>query len=297
MKLPPLNALRAFEAAARLSSFSKAGDELSVTHAAVSHQIRNLEAWFGRPLFRRDGRGIKLTRTGEDLKTIVSTAFASISEKALALQNSHDEEIVVVGCLASIASRWLIPALPSFREQFPKLAVQMFYVHPADRLDFDAFEVLISMDGSPTLNYESVKLFSRRSLPVASPYYLEKRGPIASARAVAEADLLHDVSRDDWRGWCQRAGLPEQYAGKGHIFADFNMLATAVMAGHGVALCPVEVFHREIAAGDLVLLSDIHVLENEAYYLAVSATPSDTVRAFRDWFIGVCRTADSAARG
>ena len=116
MKLPPLTALRAFEAAARLTSFSKAAEELNVTHAAISHQIKHLEEWFGRPLFRREGRGIKLTNAGHQLYSSTNDAFVSISEKALTLQKSSVGETIVVGCLASIVSRWLVPALPEFYE-------------------------------------------------------------------------------------------------------------------------------------------------------------------------------------
>jgi len=293
LKLPPLNALRAFEAAARLSSFSKAGDELCVTHAAVSHQIKQLEEWFGCPLFRRDGRGVKLTKTGDQLSVVVSGAFDSISEKALSLRKSGEEQTIVVGCLASIASRWLVPALPEFHAKHPQLSVQLFYVHTEPEfLQDEGYDILISLEEDPAANVESMKLFSRRSLPVASPYYLEKHGPIGTANAIAESDLLHDASRDDWRDWLRRAGLPDRNAAKGHIFEDFNMLATAVIAGHGVALCPIEVFRREIAGGDLVVLSDICTREKQGYYLLVSSSPTKTVKAFCDWFLKVCGVSD-----
>lgn len=288
MKLPPLNTLRAFEAAARLSSFSKAGDELCVTHAAVSHQIKQLEEWFERPLFRRHGRGVKLTKTGEQLSAVVSEAFASISETSLSLKKSPQEETIVVGCLASIASRWLIPALPEFHTKHPQYSVQLFYVHTSEHLQDEGYDVLISLEEDPAANVHSVKLFSRRSLPVASPYYLQKNGAIDSGNAIAESDLLHDASRDDWRVWLRRAGLRDDHAAKGHIFEDFNMLATSVIAGHGVALCPIEVFRREIARGDLVVLSDICTRETQGYYLLASSTPTRTVKAFCEWFTNVC---------
>lgn len=293
IKLPPLNALRAFEAAARLSSFSKAGDELCVTHAAVSHQVKQLEQWFGRPLFRRDGRGVKLNKTGDQLSAVVSEAFGLIAEKATTLRKSGDEENIVVGCLASIASRWLVPALPEFQAEYPLLSVQLFYVHTKPEfLEEEGYDVLISLEEDPAGNVESVKLFSRRSLPVASPYYIERHGPLDSAKAIGEADLLHDASREDWRVWLKRAGLQEDAAGKGHIFEDFNMLATAVIAGHGVALCPVDVFRREIARGDLLVLSDICTRETQGYYLLASSTPSRTEKAFCDWFRKVCEVPD-----
>ncbi len=294
MKLPPLNALRAFEAAARLASFSKAGDELSVTHAAVSHQIKHLEEWFGRPLFRREGRGIKLTKTGEQLSTVVSAAFSAISDRSVALQKSREEETIVVGCLASIASRWLIPGLPEFQAQQPQRSVQLFYVHTAEHLGDEGYDVLISLEEDPNANVKSVKLFSRRCLPVASPHYLERHGALDTAESIAQADLLHDATRDDWKVWLDRAGLPDSHAAKGPIFEDFNMLATAAIAGHGVALCPVDVFRREIARGDLVVVSDICTQETKGYYLLTAAEPTTAVEAFRDWFVSVCGAANEA---
>ena len=291
MKLPPLTALRAFEAAARLTSFSKAADELCVTHAAISHQIKHLEEWFGRPLFRREGRGIKLTNAGHQLYSSTNAAFVDISEKALALQKSNVEETIVVGCLASIVSRWLVPALPEFYAQQPDHTVQVFYVHTAEHLDDEGYDVLISLEADPSPNVRSTKLFSRRSVPVASPYYIERKGPLGSVDAIAAADILHDETREDWSTWFELAGLNADFAAKGSIFADFNMLSTAVIAGHGIALCPIEVFRTEIERGDLIVLSGISTRNDEGYYLITLAEPTNAVQLFSDWFINFCAKA------
>lgn len=288
MKLPPLNALRAFECAARLGSFSKAGDELCVTHAAVSHQIKHLEGWLGRPLFRREGRGIRLTKTGEQLSSVVSAAFERIADKSSALQKTKTEETIIVGSLASIASRWLVPALPDFSAQKPERSVQLFYVHTTEYLEDEGYDILISLEEDPAPDVNSVKLFSRRNLPVASPHYLKQHGPLDTPQAIASSQLLHDATTDDWNTWFKHAGLSSERASRGPIFEDFNMLATAVIAGHGVALCPVAVFRREISRGDLVVLSDIATQEDKGYYMLTSTKPTEAVKAFCDWFTEVC---------
>ena len=291
MKLPPLTALRAFEAAARLTSFSKAAEELNVTHAAISHQIKHLEEWFGRPLFRREGRGIKPTNAGHQLYLSTNDAFVNISEKSLSLQKSSVDETIIVGCLASIASRWLVPALPDFYAEQPEHTVQIFYVHTAEHLDDEGYDVLISLEADPATHVSSKKIFSRRSVPVASPYYLERKGALDSVEAIAEADLLHDETREDWGTWFEKAGLEVENAARGSIFADFNMLSTAVIAGHGIALCPTEVFHHEITRGDLIVLSDISTRDDEGYYLVTLSEPAKSVQVFSDWFIDVCSKA------
>lgn len=288
MRMPPLNALRAFEAAARLSSFSKAGDELSVTHAAVSHQIRQLEEWFGRPLFKRQGRGIVLTNAGRQLSGVATEAFAAISEKATRLQRTNASESIVVGCVGSVASRWLVPALPEFSRKEPNHYVELFYVQEPEYLRDEGYDVLISFAPDPSADVCCTKLFSRRSCPVASPEYIKRHGPLDTPQLIAKAAMLHDATRDDWTRWLERAQVQSHRAAKGPVFVDFNMLATAVIAGQGVALCPVEVFRNEIDKGELVVLSDLAIRDDENYYIITSSVPTRAVKRFSDWFVDVC---------
>lgn len=130
MQLPPLNALRAFEATARLMSLSKAGDELHVTHAAISHQIKHLETWLGRKLLQKSGRGVALTAAGSEYYRAVSGSLAAIAHATGNLRRDHDMRAITVGCIPSIASRWLVPALPSFQESNPDLDVRIVMPAP-----------------------------------------------------------------------------------------------------------------------------------------------------------------------
>ncbi|WP_179119719.1 LysR substrate-binding domain-containing protein [Ensifer adhaerens] len=288
MMLPPLGMLRAFEAAARQASFSRAADELHVTHAAVSHQIRLLEEWFGRPLFVREKRGVRLAPEAESLAALLTSAFERIAAETELLRLNAKAQMSVA-CIPSIATRWLIPALGDFLGSHPEVDVKVVYAMAEQRLRETGCDILITLGADRTDGIRSDPLFSRINRPVASPRYLERKGELNSAQAIASADLLHDETVSRWRDWFATAGVTAGQAMRGPIFQDFNLLATAVIAGHGVALCPVEVFRREIESGDLRVLSDIATLEEENYFLITKSTRSKAVSAFSDWFVSVIK--------
>jgi LysR family glycine cleavage system transcriptional activator len=286
MNLPPANALRAFEAAARLMSISRAGEELHVTHAAISHHIRHLEIWLGQPLFRKSGRSIALTEAGAALSAVATDGFRQIEAQCRSLRRAGQARSVTIACIPSIASRWLIPALADFQEAHADLELRVVYAKASDRLiDLEA-DVLITLTAGNEPATASRKLFSRANRPVASPHYLTRKGALSGPQDIASADLLHDENAGNWIDWFRKAGLSPVPSVKGPIFQDFNLLATAVIAGHGVALCPVEVFSREIEAGDLVVLSDIATLADEGYFMVTSEKLTRETRLFTDWFAG-----------
>ncbi|PDT83533.1 LysR substrate-binding domain-containing protein [Sinorhizobium sp. BJ1] len=281
--MPPLGALRVFEAAARLASFSRAADELHVTHAAVSHQIRQLEEWFGRPLFLREKRGVRLAPEAERLAEALSVSFERIAAEAESLKLRTKSEITVA-CIPSIATRWLIPALGEFLAAHADITVRVVYAMAAQRLRETGCDVLITLGADLSDGVVSDRLFSRINRPVASPRYLEREGRLATAQQIATADLLHDETTAHWQQWFARAGIVPPGAPKGPVFQDFNLLATAAIAGHGVALCPVEVCRREIDNGDLIVLSETSILEEESYFLISKSSRQTAASAFCGWF-------------
>jgi DNA-binding transcriptional LysR family regulator len=288
MILPPLHSLRAFEAAARLSSLSRAGAELHVTHAAISHQVRQLEAWLGRRLLQRSGRGVALTAAGEDYFRAVSGALAALSGASVALRRVPDPRSVTVGCIPSIAARWLVPALPEFLALHPETSVRILYARAEEAFDEDVSDVLITLGAPRSPDLDSRRLFSRVNRPVASPHYLAARPELRDPAALVGADLLHDETTGAWEAWFAAAALASPTRLRGPVFQDFNMLATAVIAGHGVALCPVEVFRREIERGDLVVVSDIATLEDQGYFIINRKPAGKTVQKFVNWFAELC---------
>ncbi|MDD1780941.1 LysR substrate-binding domain-containing protein [Enterovibrio sp. ZSDZ35] len=287
MKLPPLSALKAFEATARHLSFSLAAEELFVTHAAVSHQIKRLEEWFQMRLFERRGRGIRLTRSGELLFRRVSPALNEIAEACNSVKAMKGNDALTVGCIPSIANRWLVPHLVEFTAAKPNLDVKVVYASVADSLAANELDVLISTDEHNMPGVKSEKLFSRTKKPVCSPSFLEKHSPIDTPLDIARVPLIHDEQRKEWQHWFDSAGVCWSATDSWPVFQDFNLLATAVIAGHGVALCPVEVFRLEIARGDLIVLSDIATKQDLGYYASYRQNASTTVFDFVEWFRGV----------
>ena len=287
MKLPPLNTLAAFEATARLLSLSRAGEELHVTHAAVSSQIKRLEAWFGRKLFQRAGRGIVLTPVGEEFRKTVDVALVAISAASLGLKRDMDTKSFRVACLPSVATRWLIPALTDLKLKHPAVSAEVVYAKAGESFDPERCDVLITNLKTASRQLSATRLFTRASRPVASPSYLAKNRHLLSG-GIRNVVLLHDEVATAWDGWFATAGYAPENVKHGPVFADFNFLATAAIAGHGVALCPVEVFRKEIAAGDLVVLSDVTVFPDEGYYLVSEKVRTRAVTAFTKWFKAIC---------
>lgn len=290
----PLNAIRAFEATARHLSFSAAGEELHVTHPAISHQIRRLEEWLGVALFHRDARKVRLTDAGLALQASASAALSDLAIACRRIRRNAGAASLSVGCIPSIASRWLVPRLSDFTVRHPEIAIRVAYAKAEDRLDDDN-DILITLGADPSPRASSLKLFSRISKPACSPHYLARKGRLGAPADIAAADLLHDETRQGWRDWFSQAGMAGADVGNGPVFADFNILATAVIAGHGVALCPIEVFREELRRGDLVVVSDIATDEDKGYYLIMSAQPSAAEITFADWFRDQVSTDGEAA--
>ncbi len=284
MKIPSLNALRAFEAAARHQSLSRAGDELNVTHAAISHQLRNLEDWFGAPLMARYGRRIRLTQAGEALSARLSPVFEDIEQACNRVLGLVRKGALTVGCVPSIASRWLIPKLPEFGALHPDVEIRVVYAHTDERLRSGNLDVLITHREEIESGTRAKPVFSRLSKPVCSPGYFQSRGPIVTPEDIARSTLLHDESQDGWKRWFNQAGLQRDVAIAGPIYQDFNLMATAVVAGHGVALCPIYVVRTEIMRGDVVILSDIGVNQDNYYVIKTTEETNSLVDEFVNWF-------------
>ncbi|MDO9417756.1 LysR substrate-binding domain-containing protein [Pararhizobium sp.] len=287
MKLPPLNALRAFETVARHLSFSRAGDELSITHSAVSHQIKRIEQWLGRPLFDRNPVGVTLTPAGTILSQFLTPSFMAMAELCARLKTEPVRPVLTIGCIPSIASRWLIPNLPDFANLHPDIEIQVQYATAQQRFSPASHDVLITLGEDGPAAMSTTKLFSRANRPVCSPHYLARHGKLDTPLALSRAQLLHDETRQGWEEWFRVAGAPQPEVMTGPVFQDFNLLATALIAGHGVALCPTAVFRAELEHGDLVIVSDIETQSDKSYFMITDSSVSRQTAAFTAWFAGV----------
>jgi DNA-binding transcriptional LysR family regulator len=247
--LPPLNALRAFEAAARLGSLSEAARELHVTHGAISRQVKQLEEQLGVGLFVKEGRGVKLTDAGARLRDAASEAFERLRSTCAELQRQTAEAPFVLGCPGSLLARWFIPRLDRLNRDLPELRLQLsasegeldprkpgldatlWYAEPPWPADMQVFE-----------------LAAERIGPVLSPYHprcTDLRG--APPSAVLDETLLHTASRPQaWPNWARQQGLDPARLRLGQSFEHLYFLLEAALAGLGVAIAP-----QQLVADDL----------------------------------------------
>lgn len=253
--LPSLNALRAFEAAARLGSMSLAAQELHVTHGAVSRQVRALEEALGQPLFVRQGRGVALTAAGQQLREQCSAAFGQLREAWLQLRQQRATAAFVLGCSGSVLARWMIPRLERLRHELPALTVHLAVQEEpvAEHLAEVDAALLLAAPPWPS-GWQVHELAPERIGPVLSPRYpgAERlRGQPASA--LCEEPLLHTASRPQaWPEWANAMGLPSESLQQAQALPHLYFLLEAATAGLGVAIAPQPLVADDLASGRLL---------------------------------------------
>ncbi len=254
-ELPPLNALRAFEAAARLQSVSQAAEELSVTHGAVSRQIRALEEQLGLALFVKDGRGVKLTDAGVRLRDAAFDAFERLRSTCADLRRQGEDAPFVLACPGSLLARWFIPRLDRLNRELPELRLQL----SASEGELDprrpGVDATLCFASPPwPADLQVYELAAERIGPVFSPRHA-RAAELARAPAsvlLGEA-LLHTVSRPQaWPQWAASQGLGGAPLQLGQGFEHLYYLLEAAMAGLGVAIAPQQLVADDLAAGRLL---------------------------------------------
>ena len=254
-ELPPLNALRAFEAAARLLSVSQAAAELHVTHGAVSRQIRVLEEQLGVSLFDKDGRGVKLTDAGVRLRDVASETFERLRSTCAELRQRQEGAPFVLGCPGSLLARWFIPRLDRLNRELPELRLQLSSSEgelDPRRPGVDA--TLLFAERPWPADMQAYELSAERIGAVLSPRYA-RHATLANAPASAllGEPLLHTASRPQaWPQWAQAHGLDARQLQLGQGFEHLYYLLEAAAAGLGVAIAPQQLVADDLAAGRLV---------------------------------------------
>ena len=283
-RLPPLNALRAFEAAARHLSFTKAAAELFVTQAAVSHQVKALEEWFGLPLFKRQSRALLLTDAGQAYLPTVRDAFDKLDMATARLMRQDRSGPLTVSVLGSFAASWLVPRLGRFADLHPDVDVR---ISANDQLiDFDQEDVDVAIRyGRGDWRNVHCELFMTEDIfVVCSPALLEGSNALKTPRDLENHTLLNDHMREDWRMWMQRAEL--DFTPKRTLdFSHSNMVLQAAIDGLGVALGRSVLVTYDLAAGRLVKPFDLSLHAEFAYYVVCPERNigRSKVKAFRDW--------------
>lgn len=288
-RLPRLRSIQAFEAAARHLSFTAAADELSVTQAAISHQITYLEKDLGVSLFRRLTRQVVLTPEGEVLSKELSAGFERIVT-AINVTRGRNSVRVAARVPPNFSARWLIPNLPQFREIYPGLTLDIYDSN--DMRAGDDVDIDIQWSAMPAEDQRSVRLMGLTFAPMCTPELRDALG-LADLDRLPSAPLLGSQNWP-WAEWFALSGIAWNGSLKTYAeIANSHALITAVLAGQGVGLCPVEFVTEYLANGRLVQLSDRTLTSREAFLLVfrTKGTLRKPVRLFADWLVAKCEIA------
>lgn len=281
--LPPLAAVRAFEAAARLRHFSRAGEELGISQAGISYQIKLLEERLGAPLFARNGRSVALTPLGEQIAPKISAAFDAL-ETAFAAAREDAQRLVITASI-SFASNWLAPRLSRFQRRHPELTVRLVMSDAKLDLPGGEADVAIRVARQPPAGLEAWPLMRTALMPLASPALLARHPPIASPDDVM---ALPRLSPEDWWWpfWAEAAGGRPPPRQTGRMTFESQLLeGSAALAGEGVAILNMGLWGPQVAAGQLVAPFPKIAFAPDVYWLCCppERARSIKVRALRDW--------------
>ncbi|MBX2867350.1 MAG: transcriptional regulator GcvA [Acidiferrobacterales bacterium] len=298
--LPPLNALKAFEAAGRHLSFSKAAEELSVTPGAISHQIKLLEEQLGVSLFRRLTRSLRLTEAGQAALPVLGQGFDKLFLGVEQIRAHSERGLLTISISPSFGSMWLVPRLESFRRSHPDIEIRLDGTDRQVDLARDGIDVAIRYGPG---GYEGVRvdlLFSQTNMPVCSPKLLSGKYPLRQPDDLRHHTLLHIDWKDaepSWRMWLLAAGLKQIDSTRGPHFSMESMAVQSAIDGHGVALVGNVLVADDIASGRLVQPFDSSLnkpLSFSFYLLSVGGERElSKVALFREWLLEEARETRS----
>ena len=284
------NSLRAFEAAARHQSLSKAAEELCVTHSAVSHQIKRLEDSLDLSLFHRSNRGIQLTGAGETLLPVLVDAFDKIQTTLEGFSAKSRRSSLTITTTPAFASKWLIPRLHGWNDQKANPRIHLLPTLNMLELKSNKVDIAIRCGIPPWPGLKSDYLLSVHMTPICSPTFLSEHGPLAAPSDVFKYNLIHaDIGShplgEEWRTWLRTAGVSTSENLEGLSFNDPWLATQAAVDGIGLAMGYVEFIQNDLLSGRLVRPFDIQVQNPLAYHLVYPKDRQNDpkIRAFRDW--------------
>ncbi|AZL84097.1 MULTISPECIES: transcriptional regulator GcvA [Aliivibrio] len=291
-RLPPLNSLRVFEAAARHLSFTRAAEELFVTQAAVSHQIKALEEFLGLKLFRRRNRSLLLTEEGQGYFLDIKEIFSSLSEATDKVLERSAKGALTISLPPSFAIQWLVPRLSDFNQKEPDIDVRIKAVDMDEGSLTEDVDVAIyyGRGNWPGLRVEL--LYQEQLLPLCSPQVLLNEKPLATIDDLRFHTLLHDTSRKDWKLFVKQFELQGMNVNQGPIFSHSTMVLQAAAHGQGIALGNNVLAQPELDAGRLVAPFEELLISKNAFYLVCNEKQADTGRiaTFREWVLSKARS-------
>ncbi len=291
--IPAMGALQAFEATARLGSFSRAAEELSLTHSAIYRQVSGLEGRLGVQLFKRVRRRIVLTDAGKEYAARVRHHLEQLEKDTLGLISragiGHNLHLAVLPTLANI---WLLPRLPEFYKVHPDISISLSVRTLPFQFADHPYDAAIYHSTRPWPQTKGIRLFSEQALlPVCSPIILKDKEHVSDLPSLQRLPHLHIMSRPDaWSAWYREQGIdypPELNAGPRYDL--FSMSISAAIAGMGVALVPLFLAQRELNSKQLVVPWPGKLTVQESYYFGYpeNREPSVALRSFEDWLLGI----------
>lgn len=291
-KLPPLHALAAFEAVARLQSFARAAEELCVTHGAVSHRIKLLEAHFGVRFFMRRGGAVTLTTKGTYFLSAVLDALSTLQRAATRLSDSR--RLVTISAGPSSAHNWLVVRLGDFYREHADIDLEITATKlttQKKRASLEAGETDVAIRYGTNEDWsglKSIKLMDVELFPVCSPTYLDPVSELDSPAALKKALLLR-LPHEPWKPWFEAAGLDWAEPVSGPLFGDASLMLDAAANGQGVALARSVLVERDLASGRLLKLFHVSIPSPRAYHAVCSAHAAarPEVAAFLKWLIAL----------
>ncbi|MDC6129167.1 MULTISPECIES: LysR family transcriptional regulator [Burkholderia] len=288
----PLNALRAFESSSRHLSFTRAAQELNVTQAAVSQQVRALEERLGVSLFKRLPRGLAVTDEGLALRPVLSDAFDRIESVLRQFEGGHFHEVLTVGAVGTFAVGWLMPRLRSFHALHPFVELRLMTNNNLVDLAAEGLDCAIRFGDGNWPGTRAQKLFDAPLSLLCAPDIAQRlRVP---ADLVGET-LLRSYRADDWMNWFAKAGLAPMPA-RGAVFDSSRLMVEAATQGAGVALAPASMFARDLATGRLVRPFDIEVQAGSYWLIQQKGKPATpAMQLFNQWIVKQAEEEGSAA--
>ncbi|NVK56859.1 MAG: LysR family transcriptional regulator [Alteromonadaceae bacterium] len=289
-RLPPLNALRGFEAAARLGSFSKASSELCITQSAVSHQIKALEDYFGQPLFKRINRAVELTDAGRDFLKTTRQMLQQLQHGANRLHFYNKPGLVVLDTSPAFASKWLLPRLSAFKRQYQHVNPWIYTNYSQEPLENAEVDLAIWFGTGEWTNVNCTQLFCDEVTPLLSPGLLPANMSKMAHTDIVNFPLIHVEQverREDWRTWFAKAGLHYEPSTEGYNFNDSGIALDFAVAGQGIVLGSKLLAADLIASNQLIAPFTLSVPTEQNYFLIEKPgnTTNENVGLFRNWLL------------
>jgi LysR family transcriptional regulator, glycine cleavage system transcriptional activator len=286
-RLPPLNALRAFEASARQLSFTRAAEELFVTQAAISHQIKALEDNLGIKLFMRKNRALLLTEEGQAYFLDIKDIFNALHDATERLLARGAKGAITVSMQPSFAIQWLVPRLNTFNLLHPDIDVRIKAVDQAENSLTEDVDLAIYYGRGRWSGIHAEQLHTEYLIPVCSPLLLSGKKPLNEIADLAQHTLLHDTSRRDWKRWFKHVDAQGGNVNHGPIFSHSAMVLQAAIHGQGVALAHSVLAKPDIDSGRLVCPFKEVLISKNSYYIVCREQQLELgkIAAFREWVL------------